>query len=44
MMKKHSDFLCRIGSNTLIIYILHQPVTYALLYMVFWLLEKGGAI
>ena len=44
MQKRRSDFLCKIGSNTLIIYILHQPVTYALLYMVFWLLEKGGAV
>ncbi len=44
MMKRHSNFLCKIGQNTLFIYILHQPIVYALLYIVFWLLERGGAL
>lgn len=43
MMKKHSDFLCTVGSNTLIIYILHQPVIFALLTALFWIIEKGTA-
>ena len=33
MMKKPSDFLCKIGSNTLAIYIVHQPVIYGILYL-----------
>lgn len=44
MMKKHSDFLCKIGSNTLFIYVLHQPVIYGLLYAFFWIIEKGSAV
>lgn len=44
MMKKHCDFLCRIGSNTLAIYIIHQPITYGLLYAFFWVIEKGSAV
>ncbi len=44
MMKKHSDFLCAIGSNTLAIYIVHQPITYGLLYAFFWVIEKGSAV
>ncbi len=44
MMNKHSDFLCKIGSNTLVIYILHQPIIYALLYAFFWVIEKGSAV
>ncbi len=44
MMERHSDFLCKIGSNTLVIYILHQPIIYALLYAFFWVIEKGSAI
>lgn len=43
MMKKHGGFLCSAGSNTLIIYVLHQPVIYALLTAVFWVIEKGTA-
>ena len=44
MMNKHSDLLCKIGSNTLPIYIIHQPVTYGLLYAFFWVIEKGSAV
>ena len=44
MMNKHSDFLCDIGSNTLVIYIIHQPVIYGLLYAFFWVIEKGSAV
>ncbi len=44
MMNKHSDFLCKIGSNTLVIYVIHQPVIYALLYAFFWVIEKGTAV
>lgn len=44
MMRRHSPFLCNIGSNTLIIYILHRPVIYALLYMLFWVLAKAGVL
>ncbi|MBR5310598.1 MAG: DUF1624 domain-containing protein [Oscillospiraceae bacterium] len=44
MMKKHSDFLCAIGSNTLVIYIVHQPIIYGLLYAFFWVIEKGSTV
>ena len=44
MMNKHSDFLCKIGSNTLAIYIVHQPVIYGLLTAFFWVIEKGTAV
>ena len=44
MMDKHSDFLAKIGSNTLVIYIAHQPVIYGLLYAFFWVIEKGSAV
>ena len=44
MMNKHSDFLCDIGSNTLVIYIIHQPVIYGLLYAFFWVIEKGSTV
>ena len=44
MMKKHSSFLSAIGSNTLIIYIVHQPVIYGLLTALFWVIEKGTAV
>lgn len=44
MMNKHSNFLCTIGSNTLVIYIIHQPIIYALLYAFFWVIEKGTAV
>lgn len=44
MMNKHSDFLCKIGSNTLAIYIIHQPVIYAVLYSFFWVIEKGTSV
>lgn len=40
--KQHSRFLSVIGSNTLVIYILHQPVIYAVLTLIFWLIEKGS--
>lgn len=43
MLKKHSDFLCSIGSNTLAIYIVHQPVIYGVLTAFFWVMEKGTA-
>ena len=42
--KKHSRFLCAIGSNTLVLYVLHQPVIYAVLTLIFWLIEKGNAL
>ena len=41
MMKKHSSFLCAIGSNTLAIYIVHQPIIYGVLMAFFWVMEKG---
>ena len=44
MMKKHSDFLCAIGSNTLAIYIVHQPIIYGVLTAFFWVMEKGTAL
>lgn len=44
MMNRHSDFLCKIGSNTLAIYIIHQPVIYAVLTAFFWVIEKGTAV
>ena len=44
MLKKHSRFLSAIGSNTLIIYIIHQPVIYAVLTAFFWVVEKGSAL
>ncbi len=44
MMEKHSKFLCAIGSNTLAIYIVHQPVIYGLLWAFFWVIEKGTAV
>ena len=44
MMKKHSSLLCKIGSNTLVIYILHQPVIYAVLWVLFWIIEKGTSV
>ena len=44
MMNKHSDFLCKIGSNTLAIYIVHQPVIYGLLTAFFWVIEKGSTV
>ncbi|MBQ6878397.1 MAG: DUF1624 domain-containing protein [Oscillospiraceae bacterium] len=44
MMNKHSDFLCKIGSSTLAIYIIHQPVIYGVLYAFFWVIEKGSAV
>lgn len=44
MMKKHSSLLCVIGSNTLVIYILHQPVIYALLWAFFWIVERGTTV
>ena len=44
MMKKHSSLLCKIGSNTLVIYILHQPVIYAVLWALFWIIEKGTSV
>lgn len=44
MMNKHSDFLCKIGSNTLAIYIIHQPVIYGVLSAFFWVIEKGTAL
>ncbi len=42
--KQHSRFLSVIGSNTLVIYILHQPVIYAALTLIFWLIEKGNQL
>ena len=44
MMKKHSDFLSKIGSNTLAIYIVHQPIIYGVLTAFFWVIEKGSAV
>ncbi len=44
MMNRHSDFLCKIGSNTLAIYVIHQPVIYGVLYAFFWVIEKGSAV
>ncbi len=44
MMNKHSTFLCKIGANTLPIYIIHQPIIYGLLYAFFWVIEKGSAV
>lgn len=44
MLKKHSKFLSLIGSHTLIIYIIHQPVIYAILTAFFWAVEKGSAL
>lgn len=44
MMKKHCSALCAIGSNTLVIYILHQPIIYAVLWALFWVIEKGTAV
>lgn len=44
MMNRHSDFLCRIGSSTLAIYIVHQPIIYAVLTAFFWVMEKGTEI
>lgn len=41
MMKSHSAFLQKLGSNTLVIYILHQPIIYAVLWALFWIIEKG---
>jgi uncharacterized membrane protein len=43
-MNKHSDFLCTIGSNTLAIYIVHQPIIYGVLTAFFWVMEKGTAV
>lgn len=42
--KKHSRFLCAVGSNTLVLYVIHQPVIYAVLTLVFWLIEKGNTL
>ena len=44
MMKKHSAFLSKIGSNTLAIYVVHQPIIYGVLYAFFWVIEKGSAL
>lgn len=44
MLEKHSKFLSLIGSNTLIIYIIHQPVIYAVLTAFFWVIEKGSTL
>ena len=44
MMNKHSAFLSKIGSNTLAIYIVHQPIIYGVLYAFFWVIEKGSAL
>ena len=44
IMNKHSDLFCKIGSNTLAIYIVHQPVIYGLLYAFFWVIEKGSTV
>ncbi len=44
MMNKHSDFLCRIGSSTLAIYIVHQPIIYGVLSAFFWVIEKGTSL
>lgn len=42
MMRKHSGFLCTVGSNTLLIYLIHQPVIYGVLYGIFRCLEEAG--
>lgn len=44
MMNRHSSFLCKIGSNTLGIYIIHQPIIYAVLYAFFMIIEKGTSL
>lgn len=44
MLKKRSKFLSAIGSHTLIIYIVHQPVIYGILTAFFWAVEKGSAL
>ncbi len=40
MMKKHSAFLAGVGQNALAIYIVHQPVIYGLLWLVFTYIIK----
>ena len=37
--KKHSGFLCFFGKHALIVYIAHQPIIYAVCYLVKWILN-----
>ncbi len=37
--KRHSKFLSLVGQNTLIVYILHQPVVFVVLYVIFYFIR-----